>query len=78
MIQEPLALTVEADGQLCPPSLQLTEKLVSNLERKRALSNSKLKRWKSARCCLLVFWANNAHSSAALAFVLKEVIQECY
>lgn len=40
VIQEPLAPAVEADGQPCPPSLQLTEKLMSNLERNRALSNN--------------------------------------
>lgn len=36
VIQEPLAPAVEADGQPCPPSLQLTEKLVSNLEEREA------------------------------------------
>lgn len=41
VIQEPLALRLwEQMDNHAPPSLQLTEELVSNLERKRGLSNS--------------------------------------
>lgn len=71
VIQELLAPAVEADGQQCSPSLQLTEKLVSNLERKRALSNSwyRDRYQQGVTTCPLIFWATNAHSSIALAFI---------
>lgn len=68
MIQEPLAQAVEADGQPCSSSFQLTEKLVSNLERKRGLSNSWFRdgNLQGVTTRLLIFRATNAHSCTAL------------
>lgn len=81
MIQEPLAPAVEADGQPYPSSLQLTEELVSNLQREREPSVTHGLEMEISRVSPPASWFSGPtmHTfSQPLALVLQQVIQKSY